>query len=320
MPTTAGTAAPGIAFPRPRLGGGGAAARGGRGADRQDAHARVRVGQRHAAGPQSLGPRAHSVGIERRLRRRGGGGACAGGHGLRHRRLDPHPGGVLRHRRAQADVRPREPRRHRAAQLVARSCGPADAHRGRRGAHAQRARRLRPARPGVPGPAGARLHDRARAAASKGLRIGVCRNHFFDRNQEDVERAVEARHRRSGRAGRDGPSTSRCRSWSTAWPRSSRSSWPHRRAYHDARCAAGRLPHFQPDVRTLVEMGRLVTGSDYLKAEQVRARLMEDFRELFEQRGCGRRADRRRSPRGSAASGRARSASARRACWPHRGA
>ena len=38
-------------------------------------------------------------------------GLAVGALGLGHRRLDPRAGGVLRHRRAQADVRPREPRR-----------------------------------------------------------------------------------------------------------------------------------------------------------------------------------------------------------------
>src|SRR6202022_2889209 len=52
-------------------------------------------------------------------------------------------------------------------------------------------------------------------------------------------------------------------------------------AYHDASLRAGRVAHFQPDVRVLVEMGRLVTGPDYLKAEQYRRVLMDDFRRHF---------------------------------------
>ncbi len=35
-------------------------------------------------------------------------------------------------------------------------------------------------------------------------------------------------------------------------------------------------------MRTLVEMGRLVTGADYLKAEQFRYALMRDYARLFE--------------------------------------
>ena len=54
-------------------------------------------------------------------------------------------------------------------------------------------------------------------------------------------------------------------------------------AYHDRAVAEGRSAQFQPDVRDLVELGRLVTAVDYLKAEQVRARMAEEFRQLFEQ-------------------------------------
>ena len=51
-------------------------------------------------------------------------------------------------------------------------------------------------------------------------------------------------------------------------------------AYHDRIAARrARVRHYTPDVRTLVEMGRLVTGPDYLKAEQLRAVLMEDVRQ-----------------------------------------
>jgi aspartyl-tRNA(Asn)/glutamyl-tRNA(Gln) amidotransferase subunit A len=54
-------------------------------------------------------------------------------------------------------------------------------------------------------------------------------------------------------------------------------------AYHDAALRAGRTRHYQPDVRALVEMGRFVTGADYLKAEQFRRVLMQDFRRIFQE-------------------------------------
>jgi aspartyl-tRNA(Asn)/glutamyl-tRNA(Gln) amidotransferase subunit A len=38
---------------------------------------------------------------------------------------------------------------------------------------------------------------------------------------------------------------------------------------------------FTDDVRLLVEMGRLVTGPDYLKAEQLRAALIADIAKVF---------------------------------------
>ncbi len=53
-------------------------------------------------------------------------------------------------------------------------------------------------------------------------------------------------------------------------------------AYHDVSLREHRTPHFQPDVRSLVEIGRFVTAADYLKAEQYRWLLMEAFRDVFE--------------------------------------
>jgi len=53
-------------------------------------------------------------------------------------------------------------------------------------------------------------------------------------------------------------------------------------AYHDVSLRAGRVEHFTPDVRTLVEMGRLVSAPDYLKAEQLRRVLIEDYARAME--------------------------------------
>jgi aspartyl-tRNA(Asn)/glutamyl-tRNA(Gln) amidotransferase subunit A len=52
-------------------------------------------------------------------------------------------------------------------------------------------------------------------------------------------------------------------------------------AYHDVSLREHRTRQFQPDVRSLVEIGRFVTGADYLKAEQYRWLLMEAFRDVF---------------------------------------
>ena len=125
-------------------------------------------------------------------------------------------------------------------------------------------------------------YTRALAKPVKGLRIGVCRNHFFENLQEDVEGAVEQSIADLASAGAQivelkiplleyglGAIFAIELSSSTA--------------YHDASLLAGRVPDFQPDVRTLVEIGRLVTGPDYLKAEQYRSALMEEYRKVFEQ-------------------------------------
>lgn len=115
----------------------------------------------------------------------------------------------------------------------------------------------------------------------KGLRLGVCRNHFFERNQEDVERAVEqaiddlaAR----GATVREFRLPLLDYGLGAIFAIELASST----AYHDASLRAGRTPHFQPDVRSLVEIGRFVTAPDYLKAEQYRTVLMEELRKVFE--------------------------------------
>jgi aspartyl-tRNA(Asn)/glutamyl-tRNA(Gln) amidotransferase subunit A len=116
----------------------------------------------------------------------------------------------------------------------------------------------------------------------RGLRIGICRNHFFDRNEPDVERAVQQA----------------ISDLSALGARTLQFAIPNLRyglaaifaielassaAYHDTSVRTGRQTHFEPDVRTLVEIGRFVSGADYLKAEQLRTVLMEDFRRAFEE-------------------------------------
>jgi aspartyl-tRNA(Asn)/glutamyl-tRNA(Gln) amidotransferase subunit A len=115
----------------------------------------------------------------------------------------------------------------------------------------------------------------------RGLKIGVCRNHFFDNLQEDVERGVENAIADLAKAGAQVrelniPLLEYGLGAIFAIELSSST------AYHDASLRAGRVPHYQPDVRMLVEMGRLVTGPDYLKAEQYRSALMEEYRKVFE--------------------------------------
>ena len=113
-----------------------------------------------------------------------------------------------------------------------------------------------------------------------GLRIGVCRNHFFARNQPEVEAAVEAAIRDLARAGaaiREFRIPRLDHALGAIFAIELASST----AYHDQSLRVGRVQHFQPDVRALVEMGRFVTGADYLKAEQYRRALMDDFRGAF---------------------------------------
>ena len=115
----------------------------------------------------------------------------------------------------------------------------------------------------------------------EGVRVGVCRNHFFDRNEPAVDSAVERALSDLSAAGArvhefEIPNLQYGLAAIFAVELASSA------AYHDASVAAGRQAHFELDVRALVEIGRLVTAADYLKAEQLRAVLCEDFRRAFE--------------------------------------
>ncbi len=110
----------------------------------------------------------------------------------------------------------------------------------------------------------------------EGLRIGICRNHFFSRNQADVAEAVEAAIAELAAAGaeiRDVEVPNLAYGLGAILAIELASST----AYHDASLRAGLATQFTPDVRALIEMGRLVTGPDYLKAEQLRRVLIGDF-------------------------------------------
>src|SRR5689334_15845698 len=102
----------------------------------------------------------------------------------------------------------------------------------------------------------------------RALRVGVCRNHFFERNQEEVERAVEdaiADFASKGARIVEFRIPNLQYGLGAIFAIELASST----AYHDVSLRNGLTPHFQRDVRTLVELGRFVTGPDYLKAEQL---------------------------------------------------
>lgn len=123
-------------------------------------------------------------------------------------------------------------------------------------------------------------YTRALGQPIEGMRLGVCRNHFFERNHPEVEDAVEAAIEALANQGAkvvdfELPLLEYGLGAIFAIELASST------AYHDASLRAGRVAHFQPDVRTLVELGRFVTGPDYLKAEQYRTVLMQAFRDVF---------------------------------------
>jgi len=113
-----------------------------------------------------------------------------------------------------------------------------------------------------------------------GLRVGVCRNHFFERNEADVETAVE---RAIGEFATAGATVKEVAISNLRYGLGAifAIELASSTAYHDVSLQAGHTAHYQPDVRALVEIGRFVTGSDYLKAEQFRRVLIEDFRRVL---------------------------------------
>ena len=113
------------------------------------------------------------------------------------------------------------------------------------------------------------------APSVSGLRVAVIRNHFFGRNHPDVDAAVEAAIGWFGSQGaiiRDVMVPNLQYGLGAIFAIELASS----AAYHDLALRAGRTAHFTEDVRLLVEMGRLVTGADVIKAEQFRQVLKHD--------------------------------------------
>ena len=143
-----------------------------RGHPGQARHPRIRQRRDDArpavpGGAQSLEHRLPARRLVERLGRGGCRRALHGRHGLRHRRLDPQSGGLLRHRRHQADLRPGQPLRHLPPVVQLRHGGPARLDgRGQR-ADARRAGGLRSQRPGLGQGAQGRLRRRRRSVRSR---------------------------------------------------------------------------------------------------------------------------------------------------------
>jgi aspartyl-tRNA(Asn)/glutamyl-tRNA(Gln) amidotransferase subunit A len=114
-----------------------------------------------------------------------------------------------------------------------------------------------------------------------GMRLGVCRNHFFERTQAAVVDAVEQAIRDLAAAGM-GVVDFAVPNLEYGLGAIYAVELPSATAFHDRWLADGRTVGYEPNVRALVEIGRFVTGADYLKAEQVRRLLMDDFRKVFQ--------------------------------------
>lgn len=126
-----------------------------------------------------------------------------------------------------------------------------------------------------------RYFDKLGRKRLDGLRVGVCRNYFFEGNQPDVERAVEQAI--SDFASRGARIVEfRLPNLEYGLGAIYAIELASSTAYHDQSLRHRRSDAFTPDVRMLVEMGRLVTAPDYLKAEQFRTVLIDDYRRVFE--------------------------------------
>ncbi len=148
---------------------GGAAARGGGDRARQARDARVRHRRPElrpavSAGAQSVESGASSRRLLLGFRRRRRGRTVPAGARHRYRRLGAQSGELLRHRRAEADLRPGLATRRLPAGIHARSCRAAGADRRRCGADARRDRRARSRR------SGQRRHRRRRFRARSDMR------------------------------------------------------------------------------------------------------------------------------------------------------
>ncbi|HTI80754.1 MAG TPA: amidase [Acetobacteraceae bacterium] len=113
------------------------------------------------------------------------------------------------------------------------------------------------------------------APSVSGLRVAVIRNHFFGHNHPDIDAAVETAIAWFGAQGaviRDVMVPNLQYGLGAIFAIELASS----AAYHDVALRAGRTSQFTEDVRLLVEMGRLVTGADVIKAEQFRQVLKQD--------------------------------------------
>ena len=110
----------------------------------------------------------------------------------------------------------------------------------------------------------------------RGLRVAVIRNHFFEAVDADVAAAVEEAIRFFAGQGctvRDVTVPALRYGLGAIYAIELASST----AYHDRSLAQGHVAGFAEDVRDLVEMGRFVTGPDYLRAEQARGLIMAEM-------------------------------------------
>ena len=210
--------------------------------------------------------------VERRLGRARRGGRLRPRARHRHRRLDPDPGRLLRHRRTQADVRARSARRGLPALSDVRPRRDADPH-GRADGHAARRDRER--------------RDRA-ATGRRGCASASCAaSSTTPTSRPACALACSTGSSRSGRRA-SSSSTSTCPSWSWSTTPSARSS-SRRRTTSTARLLEREGDRYGAGTRALLEAGARI-DDDHYRAGARRPRA--DRRRVRASLRAGRRARR----------------------------
>ena len=160
-----------------------------------------------AAGAQPVEHRAFHRRQQQRHRRGGRGRADPGRHRHRYRRLDPRPGGAVRHRRHQADLWAGQPRRRRAGRLQLDHIGPMAWTAEDCALMLQALAGHDPRDPASAVAADPRLHAPRSAAASRACRIGVIHHfHEVDHKVSDgTQRGIDRGDRDVARSRRRDP-------------------------------------------------------------------------------------------------------------------
>ena len=155
---------------------------------------------RHHAQP--VGHHEDAGRIVGRFIRRGGSGLCAADAGHRWRRVDPHPGRLCRHLRAQAVLRAGS-RLSAVALRHGGPCGPDDAHGGRRLPDDERDQSARRARLDLAAGGRRGLHGKTRQG-HQGPEDRLQPNARLRRRRPGNRQAGEGRRRGAGGTGRRG--------------------------------------------------------------------------------------------------------------------
>jgi len=126
-----------------------------------------------------------------------------------------------------------------------------------------------------------RPYRQACGASIEGRSIGIIRNHFTERLSVEVEQAFQSAidwFRSQGAMVHEFEAPALAHGLGAIFAIELASA----SAYHDRAVQEGLTQGFDPDVRDLVDMGRFVTGVDYLHAEQLRTLLSRQMAEILE--------------------------------------